>query len=52
MTLISPITPIRTMKTRWGVNHKIDDSITLNAKLIRYDMNVIDYVIIRICIQF
>ncbi len=42
-----PKLKIRTMKTRWGVNHKIDDSITLNAKLIRYDMNVIDYVIIH-----
>ncbi len=42
-----PKLKIRTMKTRWGVNHKLDSSITLNAKLIRYDINVIDYVIIH-----
>ena len=35
------------MKTRWGVNHKRDDSVTLNAKLIRYDIKTIDYVIIH-----
>ena len=42
-----PKLKIRTMKTRWGVNHKLDSSITLNAKLIRYDISVIDYVIIH-----
>lgn len=42
-----PKLKIRTMKTRWGVNHKLDDSITLNARLIRYDIKVIDYVIIH-----
>ncbi|MBR2833891.1 MAG: DUF45 domain-containing protein [Bacilli bacterium] len=42
-----PKLKVRTMKTRWGVNHKLDDSITLNAKLIRYDVRVIDYVIIH-----
>ena len=42
-----PKLKIRMMKTRWGVNHKLDDSITLNAKLIRYDVRVIDYVIIH-----
>ena len=35
------------MKTRWGVNHKLDSSITLNSKLIRYDERVIEYVIIH-----
>ena len=35
------------MKTRWGVNHKLDDSITLNSKLIRYDTKIIDYVVIH-----
>ncbi|MBQ9011152.1 MAG: DUF45 domain-containing protein [Bacilli bacterium] len=38
---------IRFMKTRWGVNHKRDDSVTLNSKLIRYDIKIIDYVIIH-----
>lgn len=38
---------IRFMKTRWGVNHKKDNSITLNSKLIRYDESIIDYVIIH-----
>ena len=42
-----PKLKIRKMKTRWGVNHKKDNSITLNAKLIRYDLFVIDYVIIH-----
>lgn len=42
-----PILKIRSMKTRWGVNHSRDDSITLNSKLIRYDIFVIDYVIIH-----
>ena len=42
-----PKVKIRSMKTRWGVNHKLDNSITLNAKLIRYDTSVIDYVIIH-----
>ena len=38
---------IRSMKTRWGVNHKRDDSVTLNSRLIRYDIKIIDYVIIH-----
>ena len=42
-----PKLKIRSMKTRWGVNHKLDDSITLNSKLIKYDISVIDYVIIH-----
>lgn len=42
-----PKLKIRSMKTKWGVNHKLDSSITLNAKLIRYDISVIDYVIIH-----
>ncbi len=37
----------RKMKTRWGVCNKRDDSVTLNSKLIRYDINEIDYVIIH-----
>ena len=42
-----PKLKIRSMKTRWGVNHKLDDSITLNSKLIRYDTKIIDYVVIH-----
>ena len=42
-----PKVRIRSMKTRWGVNHKRDNSITLNSKLIRYDIKIIDYVIIH-----
>ena len=42
-----PKLKIRSMKTRWGVNHKRDDSVTLNSKLIRYDIKIIDYVIIH-----
>jgi len=42
-----PKLKIRNMKTRWGVNHKLDNSVTLNSKLIRYNEKVIDYVIIH-----
>ena len=42
-----PNLKIRTMKTRWGVCNKRDTSITLNAKLIKYDISDIDYVIIH-----
>ena len=37
----------RKMKTRWGVCNKRDDSVTLNSKLIRYNIKEIDYVIIH-----
>lgn len=42
-----PIIKIRSMKTRWGVNNKRDNSITLNSKLIRYTMREIDYVVVH-----
>jgi len=42
-----PKLKIRSMKTRWGVCNKRDDSITLNSKLIRYNVREIDYVIIH-----
>lgn len=42
-----PSLKIRTMKTRWGVCNKSNLTVTLNSKLIRYDINVIDYVIIH-----
>lgn len=42
-----PKIKIRSMKTRWGVNNKRDNSITLNSKLIRYTMREIDYVVVH-----
>lgn len=42
-----PKLKIRSMKTRWGVCNKRDDSVTLNSKLIRYTKREIDYVIIH-----
>ena len=43
----SPILKIRTMKTRWGVYNRKNHTITLNSKLIEYDIEKIDYVIIH-----
>ena len=43
----SPILKIRTMKTRWGVYNRRNHTITLNSKLIEYDVAKIDYVIIH-----
>lgn len=43
----SPILKIRTMKTRWGVYNKANHSITLNSRLIEFDTDIIDYVIIH-----
>ena len=43
----SPILKIRTMKTRWGVYNRKNHTITLNSKLIEYDISKIDYVIIH-----
>ena len=37
----------RHMTTRWGVCHITKKSITLNTELIKYDTNVIDYVIVH-----
>lgn len=42
-----PKLKIRSMKTRWGVCNKRDDSVTLNSKLIKYSLDEIDYVIIH-----
>lgn len=42
-----PKLKIRSMKTRWGVCNKRDNSITLNFKLIKYSLKEIDYVIVH-----
>ncbi len=36
---------IRVMKTRWGVCNRSNNNVTLNSNLIKYDIDVIDYVI-------
>jgi len=36
---------IRNMKTRWGVCNRSNNNVTLNSNLIRYEINIIDYVI-------
>ena len=43
----SPILKIRNMKTRWGVYNRANHTITLNSKLIEFDYEKIDYVIIH-----
>ena len=43
----SPILKIRDMKTRWGVYNRLKHTITLNARLIEFDIEKIDYVIIH-----
>lgn len=43
----SPILKIRDMKTRWGVYNRLNHTITLNSKLIEFDIEKIDYVIIH-----
>ena len=43
----SPILKIRDMKTRWGVYNKKNHTITLNSRLIEFDIEKIDYVIIH-----
>lgn len=42
-----PILKIRTMKSRWGVCNKRDNSVTLNSELLKYDIEKIDYVIVH-----
>ena len=43
----SPILKIRNMKTRWGVYNRSNHTITLNSRLIEFDIEKIDYVIIH-----
>lgn len=38
---------VKTLKTRWGVCNKKKKEITLNAELIKYERDLIDYVIIH-----
>ena len=42
-----PKLKIRNMKTRWGVNNRRDNSVTLNTRLIEYDLEKLDYVIVH-----
>ena len=42
-----PKLKIRKMTTRWGVCNIKDNSVTLNSKLIEYDIEKLDYVIIH-----
>ena len=43
----TPKLKIRNMKTRWGVCNIKDNSVTLNSKLMEYDITKLDYVIIH-----
>lgn len=45
--LPQPKLKIRTMKTRWGVCNIRDNSVTLNSRLMEYDITKLDYVIIH-----
>lgn len=42
-----PKLKIRTMKTRWGVCNRKDNSVTLNLELIKKDIKYLDYVIVH-----
>lgn len=42
-----PTLKIRDMKTRWGVCNKKNKTVTLNKRLINYDIDKLDYVIIH-----
>ena len=42
-----PNLKIRTMKTRWGVCNRQNNTVTLNSKLMEYEIEQLDYVIIH-----
>lgn len=42
-----PILKVRSMKTRWGVCNKRDNSVTLNLELIKKDHKYLNYVIVH-----
>ena len=42
----------RKMKTRWGVNNRRNNTITLNTELIKKRVDLIDYVIIHEMVHF
>lgn len=42
-----PKLKIRTMKTRWGVCNRKDNSVTLNLELIKKDQEYLNYVIVH-----
>lgn len=42
-----PKLKVREMKTRWGVNNKKNNSITLNLELIKKDQEYLNYVIVH-----
>ena len=42
-----PSLVIRKMKTRWGVNNRGNNTITLNTELIKKDVTLIDYVCVH-----
>lgn len=42
-----PNLKIRNMKTRWGVNNRKTKTVTLNTKLITFDVSKLDYVIVH-----
>ena len=42
-----PIIKVRSMKTRWGVCNKRDNSVTLNLELIKKDPEYLNYVIVH-----
>ena len=45
--IIYPSLKIRTMTTRWAVCNNKNKTITLNSKLIRFEIDYLDYVIIH-----
>ncbi len=38
---------IRTMKSRWGVCNRANNTVTLNSELLKKDLSLLDYVIIH-----